>query len=116
MYVDSHAHLEMEQFNADRPAMLQRAKDAGVESILAIGSGTGPELKYFGGSVVVGQFAPWVPIGAEQTASGYEFAWKAGSDNYTVWSTDSSGNYLTNLTGIVSGSSNALEALLHDNT
>src|SRR5256885_11246120 len=32
----------MEQFDADRPAMLQRAKDAGVESILAIGSGTGP--------------------------------------------------------------------------
>lgn len=42
MYVDSHAHLEMEQFDADRDAMLQRAKDAGVESILAIGSGTGP--------------------------------------------------------------------------
>jgi TatD DNase family protein len=32
----------MEQFDADRPAMIQRAKDAGVESILAIGSGTGP--------------------------------------------------------------------------
>src|SRR5437899_4176302 len=32
----------MEQFNADRPAMLQRAKDAGVESILAIGSGSWP--------------------------------------------------------------------------
>ena len=42
MYVDSHAHLEMEQFNADRATMLQRAKAAGVESILAIGSGTGP--------------------------------------------------------------------------
>ena len=42
MYVDSHAHLEMEQFDADRAAMIQRAKDAGVESILAIGSGTGP--------------------------------------------------------------------------
>src|SRR3954464_12665168 len=32
----------MEQFDADRAAMIQRAKDAGVESILAIGSGTGP--------------------------------------------------------------------------
>ena len=42
IFVDSHAHLEMEQFNADRPAMLQRAKDAGIETILAIGSGTGP--------------------------------------------------------------------------
>jgi TatD DNase family protein len=42
IFVDSHAHLEMEQFDADRPAMLQRARDAGIETILAIGSGTGP--------------------------------------------------------------------------
>jgi TatD DNase family protein len=42
IFVDSHAHLEMEQFDSDRPAMLQRAKDAGIETILAIGSGTGP--------------------------------------------------------------------------
>jgi len=42
IFVDSHAHLEMEQFDADRPAMLQRAWDAGIETILAIGSGTGP--------------------------------------------------------------------------
>jgi TatD DNase family protein len=41
-FVDSHAHLEMEQFDADRLAMLQRARDAGIETILAIGSGTGP--------------------------------------------------------------------------
>ena len=41
-FVDSHAHLEMQQFDADRPAMLQRARDAGIETILAIGSGTGP--------------------------------------------------------------------------
>jgi TatD DNase family protein len=42
IFVDSHAHLEMEQFNADRASVLQRAKDAGIENILAIGSGTGP--------------------------------------------------------------------------
>jgi TatD DNase family protein len=42
MFVDSHAHLEMEQFNADRAAVLERARDAGIENILAIGSGTGP--------------------------------------------------------------------------
>ncbi len=42
IFVDSHAHLEMEQFNNDRSAMLQRAQDAGIETILAIGSGTGP--------------------------------------------------------------------------
>jgi TatD DNase family protein len=42
MFVDSHAHLEMEQFNTDREQMLARARDIGVETIVAIGSGTGP--------------------------------------------------------------------------
>src|SRR6195256_5278111 len=42
IFVDSHAHLEMEQFNPDRAAVLQRAKDEGINTILAIGSGTGP--------------------------------------------------------------------------
>jgi TatD DNase family protein len=40
--VDSHAHLEMEQFNLDRPAVLERARETGVQTIVAIGSGTGP--------------------------------------------------------------------------
>jgi TatD DNase family protein len=42
IFVDSHAHLEVEQFDADRSAVLQRAGDAGIKTILAIGSGTGP--------------------------------------------------------------------------
>jgi TatD DNase family protein len=42
MFIDSHAHLEMPQFDADRDAMLVRAREADVEAILAIGSGTGP--------------------------------------------------------------------------
>ncbi|HKV04509.1 MAG TPA: TatD family hydrolase [Candidatus Acidoferrales bacterium] len=40
--IDSHAHLEMTQFDADRAAMLERARAAGVEGLLAIGSGTAP--------------------------------------------------------------------------
>ena len=40
--VDSHAHLEMAQFDEDRAAMLGRAREAGVEAILAIGAGTSP--------------------------------------------------------------------------
>ncbi|MBI3405560.1 MAG: TatD family hydrolase, partial [Acidobacteria bacterium] len=39
---DSHAHLEFEQFDTDRPEMLARAQQAGVRTLLAIGSGTGP--------------------------------------------------------------------------
>jgi TatD DNase family protein len=37
--IDSHAHLESEDFDADRAEMLARAKSAGVQNILAIGSG-----------------------------------------------------------------------------
>lgn len=40
--IDSHAHLEMSQFDDDRAAMLDRAREAGVETLLAIGSGTSP--------------------------------------------------------------------------
>jgi TatD DNase family protein len=42
IFVDSHAHLEMEQFDADRGQVLARAREAGIETIVAIGSGTGP--------------------------------------------------------------------------
>jgi len=42
MFIDSHAHLEMEQFDADREPMIARARDGGIEKIVAIGSGTGP--------------------------------------------------------------------------
>ncbi len=42
MFVDSHAHLEMSQFDPDRAAVLERARAAGIETIVAIGSGTGP--------------------------------------------------------------------------
>lgn len=42
MFIDSHAHLEMEQFDSDREQMIARARENGIERIVAIGSGTGP--------------------------------------------------------------------------
>lgn len=41
MFIDSHAHLESSDFDQDRAAMLERARLAQVERILAIGSGAG---------------------------------------------------------------------------
>lgn len=41
--VDSHAHIDFPQFDADREAMLERARAAGVATLLAIGTGPGPE-------------------------------------------------------------------------
>ncbi len=42
MFVDSHAHIEGKQFVDDRDAMLQRARNAGLSALLAIGNGDGP--------------------------------------------------------------------------
>ena len=41
--IDSHAHIDDPQFAEDRDAMLARARAAGVNTILAIGTGPGPE-------------------------------------------------------------------------
>ena len=77
--------------------------------------GSAVELSYGGAPVVAGQFdqfgGHWAPIGAEQTASGYEVAWKVtGADQYTVWNTDSSGNYVSSALDVASGTSAALQS------
>lgn len=41
--IDSHAHIDFPQFAEDREAMLGRARAAGVTTLLAIGTGPGPE-------------------------------------------------------------------------
>ena len=41
--IDSHAHIDFPQFAEDREAMLDRARAAGVTTLLAIGTGPGPE-------------------------------------------------------------------------
>jgi TatD DNase family protein len=40
--IDSHCHLDSKEFDADRDAAIQRALDAGVETMVAIGTGDGP--------------------------------------------------------------------------
>jgi TatD DNase family protein len=39
MFVDSHAHLDGEEFDADRAAVIQRARAAGVSAILNVATG-----------------------------------------------------------------------------
>ena len=49
---------------------------------------------------------------AEQTATGYDVAWKDTANNqYSVWSTDSSGYYLSNIVAVGPGSSSALQSI-----
>ncbi|QDP21116.1 M10 family metallopeptidase C-terminal domain-containing protein [Bradyrhizobium cosmicum] len=96
---------------------VQTIEAAGSTSLVQNGSnfyfnpvagGSGPELKYVGSPVTAGQFGVWTPVGAEQTANGYELAWQAGASNqFIIWNTDSSGNYLSD-TGVISGTSSTL--------
>jgi TatD DNase family protein len=39
MFVDSHAHIDGPEFDADRAEVVQRARDAGVSAILNVGTG-----------------------------------------------------------------------------
>ena len=95
----------------------------GATSLTAVGSnfylydstGAGPSLKYNGATYTAGQFSGWSPISAEKTASGYLVAWKlTGADQYSIWTTDSTGNYISSTVG--AGSSAAVisaETVLH---
>jgi len=40
--IDSHCHLDDAQFDSDREAAIERAGAAGVETMLAVGTGNGP--------------------------------------------------------------------------
>src|SRR5438045_342073 len=42
MFVDSHAHLDGKQFDSDREQVIERARAAGVRTMVAIGNGDGP--------------------------------------------------------------------------
>ncbi|AXC10588.1 Putative deoxyribonuclease YcfH [Acidisarcina polymorpha] len=46
MLIDSHAHLDSPRYAEDREALLHRAWDAGVRTILSIGIGEGPETMH----------------------------------------------------------------------
>ncbi|MBV8115078.1 MAG: TatD family hydrolase [Silvibacterium sp.] len=44
--IDSHAHLDSPRYDEDRDALLTRAWDAGVRTILSIGIGEGPDTMH----------------------------------------------------------------------
>ena len=82
----------------------------GTNYFLEPNGGTAVTLSYNGAPVTVGQFGGWTPIAAAQTATGYEVALKlAGSDEFTIWNTDSSGAYVSSAFNEAPGTSAQLE-------
>ncbi|UWU79725.1 M10 family metallopeptidase C-terminal domain-containing protein [Bradyrhizobium huanghuaihaiense] len=75
--------------------------------------GTGPVLKNGGAAVIAGNYGAWSPVAAEQVSGGgYDVAWKNASTGYfSVWSTDSNGNFVSTLTPEVAGTDSRLKAL-----
>jgi Bacterial Ig-like domain/Tryptophan-rich Synechocystis species C-terminal domain len=71
-------------------------------------NGVGPEFLSPSGIPITTSSA-WTPIGAVQTASGYDVAFEAAGNASMVCSTDSNGKDIANLTGTVSGASATLE-------
>ena len=56
--IDSHAHVDVSDFDADRDAMLSRAQAAGVATLLAIGNG--PEIEKLGAAVPYAEAHDWI--------------------------------------------------------
>lgn len=56
--VDSHTHLDDAAFDADREAVIARARTVGVRYLLTVGGGTGPER--LGASLQIAEPHDWV--------------------------------------------------------
>src|SRR5258708_3481725 len=73
-------------------------------------SGTAPEWNQTGAAIVAGFFFNDTATTEIYTLSLHDaLPILSGADQYTVWSTDSNGNYITN-TSLVSGNSTTLES------
>ena len=91
-------------------ALLQSGNDYFLNPVASGTTITGPELRFNGAPVTAGEWTGWTPIGAEHTSSGYEVAFYNSSTRlFNIWSTDSNGNYITNLASGISGASSTLE-------
>ena len=86
-------------------------KIADTYALYAAGGSSGPQLHFNGATVTSDMFGEWTPIGAEAVAGDYQVVWKqGGADQYAVWLSDAYGNLLSSPTGVVSGSSVALQS------
>ncbi|MGL3108224.1 M10 family metallopeptidase C-terminal domain-containing protein [Bradyrhizobium sp. BR 1432] len=87
---------------------------AGNYHLNTISTGTGPTLKYGGATVIAANWGSWSVVAAEQVSGGYDVVWKDSlSGHFSVWSTDSNGNFLATLAAApeVTGTDPSLKGL-----
>lgn len=80
--IDSHCHLDDGRFQADREAVIERALEAGVELMLAIGSGEGPPDLEAAIRVAGAHPAVWATVGVHphDASKAGERTWQALAD------------------------------------
>ena len=62
MFVDSHAHLDSPEFGADRDAVIERARKAGLRYLLVIGGASG--LEQMGAALDIAEGHDWIHAAA----------------------------------------------------
>jgi len=63
MFADSHAHLDFTDFDQDREQVFERAREAGVEYMLAMGGAGGPAQLRSGLAIAEGRENVWATSG-----------------------------------------------------
>jgi TatD DNase family protein len=58
MFVDSHAHLDASEFDADRDEVIERARAAGLRYLLVVGGAGGPEG--MGAALDIAESRDWI--------------------------------------------------------
>jgi TatD DNase family protein len=63
MFADSHAHLDFPDYNEDRELVFERAREAGVEYLMAMGGASGPDHLRSGLEIADGRERVWATAG-----------------------------------------------------
>ena len=71
--IDTHAHLQSEEFDDDREHVLQRARDAGIKKIIIIGSSRGWDSAYQAIELVAKHDFLWAAVGIHPNSADTPF-------------------------------------------
>jgi len=71
--IDSHCHLDMEAFDSDRDACVERAMSAGVSRMITIGTGLGIKGAYNAIELAERHQSVWATVGVHPHCAGSEY-------------------------------------------